>query len=436
MKIDYLSILGTQSTTGKCDAMITEVNRQLDLIPNLVRETDDYGNLYVTKGKADAFPAFVCHLDTVHKIYNSFVVQVTDLNYAYAYSQDEGFQTVGVGGDDKSGIIACLELLTKLKYVKCAFFLDEEQGCKGSAAGNLNFFDDCRYAIQIDRKGNSDIITKGSGTQLCSKEFEDFMTELGKTYGYAPTTGASTDVVKLKDRGLKISACNLSAGYYNPHTKQEYIDLDDLNNCINFCLAIAKIKTVYPHVLPPPVQYTKSKSSSSPTTSSLTTTRKCTVCNDVLGWNFGVICNACVRRNLVLTLSDTGEAVVTQTAFEECKGCGAGLYTPDEVSKEFCYGCRFCSDCGETLEHKWDISVGQCTQCWWLDQDNEVNICQTPSCASLLLKKAEKITGFCDGCVVWETPPLCSSTACVNDLVTDTEIENGMCADCMAEFNS
>ena len=35
---------------------------------NLKHETDSYGNIYVTKGKADLYPTMVCHIDTVHKI--------------------------------------------------------------------------------------------------------------------------------------------------------------------------------------------------------------------------------------------------------------------------------------------------------------------------------------------------------------------------------
>ena len=35
----------------------------------------------------------------------------------------------------------------------------------------MKFFDDCRFVLQCDRKGNSDFITNASCTELCSDDF-------------------------------------------------------------------------------------------------------------------------------------------------------------------------------------------------------------------------------------------------------------------------
>lgn len=433
-KTDYLGILRTQSTTGGCDAMLEEVNRQLDLIPNITRETDDYGNLYVTKGKSETYPAFVAHLDTVHKIRESFVVVETELNYWFSYSEDDGFQQVGIGGDDKCGIIACLELLTKLKIAKCVFFLDEEQGCKGSAAGKLEFFDDCRYAVQIDRKGGGDIIVKGSGTELCSKDFEELLETLGKKYEYKSTFGASTDVVKLKDRGLKISACNLSAGYYNPHTKQEYIDADELLNCIDFCAAIAKIKTVYPHSLPVsrPVTTSKTSTWSSPSTSD----RKCVVCNEVLGYNFGILCNECIIKHLTLSVDENEVATITQESLGICVGCSEGLYTEEELSIAFCYVCQFCSECGLSLQTEDAMKWGYCDRCFVGSEFDDYHTCQSTYCSNMLSTRDEKLTGYCKQCVVWDKTTLhCIVSSCGKELETESEIDSAMCTACIIKYS-
>lgn len=435
-KTDYMSILQTQSKTGETTVMMEEINRQLDLIKGLTKETDDYGNLYVTKGKSDTYPAFVCHTDTVHKIYKTFTVVETELNYIFAYSEDEGFKQVGVGGDDKSGIIACLELLTKLKTVKCVFFLDEEQGCKGSAVGKLEFFDDCRYAIQIDRKGGGDIITKGSGTQLCSPEFETFIETLGKTYVYKPTTGATTDVVKLKDRGLKISACNLSAGYYNPHTQQEYIDVDELLNCIDFCVAISRIKTVYPHVLAPksaPAPY-----KASPYTS-YSKARRCELCSETLGYHYGIICNNCITQHLTLTVNENNEGTVVQTSYGDCEGCGYGLYSVEEVAVKYCESCQFCKDCGMSLDTKEEFRMGACIKCLWdASESAEADgheLCRTKTCINILSTQSERLCGYCSECVKWERVVSCLIVGCGSGLRTEEEQDTGVCNTCRAAYH-
>jgi tripeptide aminopeptidase len=428
-KTDYKSILSTQSTTGDTADMMAEINRQLDEIKGVTRETDDYGNLYVTKGETDKYPAFVCHTDTVHKIHKYFTVQETELNYLFAYSESEGFQQVGIGGDDKCGIIACLELLTRLKTVKCVFFLDEEQGCKGSSAGNLAFFDDCRYAIQIDRKGGGDIITKGSGTQLCSPEFEEFIKTLGAAYNYVPTTGATTDVVKLKDRGLGISCCNLSAGYYNPHTKQEYIDADELSNCIEFCVAISRIKTTYPHVLPKPTP----KTYSSPPSTYVTSGRKCAVCSTALSYNHGVICNPCVVKHLSLKLID-GEPVITQESVDRCDGCGGGLFSAEEVSCKYCAECQFCGECGVTLTTTQELRFATCERCLWSEVGN-VEVCETRNCTNILQSQTERRNGYCKECCQFFDLTECTLNDCGRTLLTESEQINGICSSCMSQFH-
>ena len=43
-----------------------------------------------------------------------------------------------------------------------------------------------------------------------------------------------TDAVALKMRGLKISVCNVSCGYYNAHKDNEYTQFSELQNCLSF----------------------------------------------------------------------------------------------------------------------------------------------------------------------------------------------------------
>ena len=43
--------------------------------------------------------------------------------------------------------------------MKVVFFREEETGCKGSSEAVMSFFDDVRFVIQPDRKGNSDPVS-------------------------------------------------------------------------------------------------------------------------------------------------------------------------------------------------------------------------------------------------------------------------------------
>ena len=83
--------------------------------------------------------------------------------------------------------------------------------------------------LQCDRKGDSDLVTRISGMDLCSEEFIERINP--EKYGYQVADGMHTDVYALKRRGLGISCVNISCGYYEPHTDHEYTVLKDLAKC-------------------------------------------------------------------------------------------------------------------------------------------------------------------------------------------------------------
>ncbi len=450
LSVDCLAILQTQSTTFKCDDMKKEVLKQIQDIKGITLNQDAYGNLYASKGKAETFPAFACHLDTVHPIKENFEVHQDSFGFWFATSNDDGdLSQVGIGGDDKCGIIACIELLHRLKNVKCAFFLDEEKGCKGSEVGHLPFFDNCRYIIQVDRKHHDDIIVEGSGTRLCSEEFESMLNTLGEVYGYKSTTGMTTDVVALKRRGLKISAVNLSAGYHNPHGKNEYIREDQLLNCIAFCIAISRITTVYPHeYVAPPVtavtkyndnygQYhyvSKRKSKYLPDQTSWA----CLQCDKTLSWGErdDRVCKECMdafwklsngisedipedsvyEQIPTLVVDEDGkESLVLDGEVEEkvisflpqsmwhmlpssnCLMCNYELFFEHEKAQGYCKSCECCSECGERVSDEETLIARLC-------QDHLDALGVTPSCShegcDNMLKTVDEISNdICDDCV-------------------------------------
>ena len=67
-------------------------------------------------------------------------------------------------------------------------------------------------------------------------------------FGYKETDGLMTDIEQLKEQGLNVSCVNLSCGYYEPHTDNEYTDKKDLLNCLRFIEhIISNCKKTYRH---------------------------------------------------------------------------------------------------------------------------------------------------------------------------------------------
>ena len=152
-----------------------------------------------------------------------------------------------MGADDKNGIWIALKCLKKYKTLKVALFVEEETGCRGSNEADMDFFKDCRFVIQPDRRGYKDLITTIGWTDLCS---EEFLKAIGyEKFGYQETEGLFTDVLTLKERGLEVSCINISCGYYEPHTAQEFTVKKDLLNCLKLVEYIIETCTdVYPHI--------------------------------------------------------------------------------------------------------------------------------------------------------------------------------------------
>lgn len=242
-------ILSIQSSSYEQFRMFAYIIRQVAAMDGVSYGVDN-GNIYITKGESDTYPCIVAHMDTVHDI-------VEDLTPIEIDGKITGFnrvtmEQVGIGGDDKVGIYIALRVLEQLDAVKVVFFRDEEVGCHGSYLAVPEFFDDCRFVLQCDRRGNSDFITNGAGTDLSSVEFQEDIAPIIHRYGYSFTHGSITDVVALKESDINISMANISCGYYNPHSETEYVVVDDVENCLDMVLHIMSVlEYTYPHKYKP-----------------------------------------------------------------------------------------------------------------------------------------------------------------------------------------
>jgi putative aminopeptidase FrvX len=246
LKLDLLyDLYKIHSPSGKEQVMIEFIKiklRELGLKPLI----DEWGNIYVQKGLSNNYPCIVAHMDTVFS-YWSPMLEVVNIKDEIIIGYDRKSKDFhGLGADDKNGIWCCLKALEDFDAIKVAFFTEEETGGTGSMNCNIKFFNDCRFVLQCDRKGNSDIVNEIYGTSLCSKKFLKDVDP--KTYGYEEASGMFTDVYNLKTRKLGISVCNISCGYYNPHTKSEFTNVEDLEKCYDFVSHIIKDCTsVYAH---------------------------------------------------------------------------------------------------------------------------------------------------------------------------------------------
>jgi len=211
-------------------------------------------NIYATKtsdGYEDKpYPCVVAHTDTVHKIQPIFVNEemLFDADetrkFALKGYTDETLTTPsGIGGDDKCGIFGCMQMLLNEPHVKAAFFVTEEIGCIGSREADPTFFEDVAYAIQFDGPENWMITEVCSGVRLFNRESEFFEVldrVLEKNFSYYQyMIHPYTDVSQLKMK-FDFACVNIAAGYYDYHTPQEYVIVEDLQRSIHTASELIK----------------------------------------------------------------------------------------------------------------------------------------------------------------------------------------------------
>jgi len=238
------------STTYDETSMSIHIAKRLDA-SGIPYKVDNYGNILVSKGEGNR-PCFCAHLDTVHMYLNGFNVfsekyKEHDLEDArvYLYAKDDLGKKVGIGGDDKCGIVVCLELLEALSNVKVVFFSSEESGGTGSAHIDIEFFKDCNFLGGIDRWNGKDFINSYCGDKTISKAFSSDIQSIMKTFGYTFNSGLFTDAFNVQGRKIGISCFNVSCGYYGHHSDMEYVDTNEVYNCLRFCLELGKLSDRY-----------------------------------------------------------------------------------------------------------------------------------------------------------------------------------------------
>ena len=158
----------------------------------------------------------LAHMDTVHK----------DLPKTFKYKDGKISSPQGLGGDDRCGIYMIMEIIKKHKC-SVLFLEDEEIGGIGAgkfvkhiASEGLEF----NYMIELDRRGSHDAVFYDCGND----DFEHFITSDGD---WETAWGSYSDISTIAPE-LGCAAVNLSCGYYNAHTKDEYVVLAEMEENI------------------------------------------------------------------------------------------------------------------------------------------------------------------------------------------------------------
>lgn len=175
------------------------------------------------------FPVLlVAHMDTVHdKLPETF---------CYNPQKQSISSPQGIGGDDRCGIYMILEVIRRYNC-SVLFCEDEEIGTVGAEkfvktplAKTLEF----NYIIEFDRKGKNDAVFYDCD----NVDFEEFITK-----DFYKTSWGSFSDISVVAPALGCAAVNLSCGYYNAHTKSEYVVMPEMENSINEACKILKRTT-------------------------------------------------------------------------------------------------------------------------------------------------------------------------------------------------
>ncbi len=336
-----------QSCSTNEKLMVLYLDQQLREL-GLEYTIDGVGNIIVTKGISNTYPCVVSHMDTVHKFVSKHKLRITKKRQLFAES---GKNPTGIGGDDKCGIFSCLYLLKALPIVKIVFFTQEESGCKGSNQIDKLFFDDCRYIIQLDRKGCNDFLDTKYNQKTVSHSFSSEIGKLKKEYKFKSGEGSITDSVNLWMDGIGISCVNISSGFYHPHTKSEYINVNELWHSVKFTKEMIKIlkPKIYKSVKKKVVWVSKGYAN---TTSwvgnkNISLNKWCTSCQTLKLESIGKMvlgkfkCYTCLGKSAM---------------DKSCRSCGKYVDTND-LRWSIDLKCYACSKCRSSGDDKYTCSI-------------------------------------------------------------------------------
>lgn len=199
---------------------------QLDISKYIKNYTLFDTNVLVTIGESRTI--FTSHLDT----YTTTVEKVNHNVTGDIISTDG---TTILGADDKAGFMVMLYMIEKGIHGNYIFFTGEERSGKSSKRF-VEFPEKLKWlksnidrVVAFDRGGYDEIATSFFGADGCSKSFaKRLISNIQKISGkeFKMIDGGFCDATSFID--FVPECINLSVGYFNEHTTNEYVDMSYL----------------------------------------------------------------------------------------------------------------------------------------------------------------------------------------------------------------
>ena len=208
------SVSGTEGEKEMCDWLVTK----LDELG--VEYTRKGNSLYSISQSAEVYLS--AHLDQVRT--NGPAKHIYKTNEGHILAYNDKWQRTSLGADDKNGVWIILKLLEAGWYFDWSITESEEIGCVGIKSIEQEISKTyADFCIVLDRKGNTDILNKGSSCNYCQAlayNLKNFFSN-----GYEINTGTLSDAQTISQY---LETVNMSVAYHNPHSAMEYTDFERL----------------------------------------------------------------------------------------------------------------------------------------------------------------------------------------------------------------
>lgn len=133
----------------------------------------------------------------------------------------------GLGGDDRAGVYAIIQIIENGYRPSIVFTTDEELCCLGAQAliekKPICPFKNLKAIIELDRQGKKDMVFYGCR----NSSFKKYI----KNYDFIFKKGSFSDISILAP-AWDVAAVNLSIGYEDEHSPLEILHIDWLEETI------------------------------------------------------------------------------------------------------------------------------------------------------------------------------------------------------------
>ena len=221
MKVDkdLLSLYNIHSVSG--------TDGEKEICDWICKRLDDMGigykridNTIYRLGEGDVCGLLSAHLDQVQTNGKAEHFYLVDKRYILGYNNK--YQRTSLGADDKNGVWIILKLLEQGCNVDFIISESEETGCKGIAKVEeelKKYADEYDYCIVLDRRGNSEVLNRGSTGKYCKALAHNL-----KNFWEGAYTVGSGSISDTATICKYIESVNLSVAYESAHTSKERTD--------------------------------------------------------------------------------------------------------------------------------------------------------------------------------------------------------------------